>query len=160
MNKGQVIEATEDTITRYEVWTHRDEQGRVIWTKEVIVTRDSKGRFVTWKPAELYRIAITIRNYPIHHVYYDYTLYYYHYDKKHIESIIEDLKQEAIKGAEKYIGYPYDEWWSKPKEPEEIREMVGEEPITELRVSDIEPVKFNVDLIGTYEEEWKKRERK
>ena len=136
MNKGQVIEATEDTITRYEVWTHRDEQGRIVWTKEVIVTRDSKGRFVTWKPAELYRVAIGMI-YVEHGHYYNFVLYYYHHDKKHIEDKIDDLIDLAKEELEDHLGYRESEWWFEPV----------------IKVSDIEPVKFDVDLIDTWETE-------
>jgi len=139
MAERQVIEITENTITSYEVWIHRDEQGRVVWRREVIVTRDSKGRFVTWKYAELYRVAVTIRAYPIHNKYYDYTLFYYHYDKDKIKEKIDELKEEAIKGAERYIHYPYEEWWAVPA----------------IKISDIEPIEFDARLINTYDEEWK-----
>ena len=136
MSERQIIETTENTITSYEVWIHRDEQGRIVWRREVIVTRDSKGRFVTWKPAELYRVAIGII-YVVHNHYYNFVLYYYHHDKKHIEDKIEDLIDLAKEELENHLGYREPEWWFEPV----------------IKISDIEPVKFDADLIGVTETE-------
>jgi len=87
-----------------------------IWKNigKVLVERDEKGHFITWRKAVLYRFAMGSRGVVVHNIYYSFTVYYYSSDSDP-DNVPWDLMEDKLYDEiENVVGYPPEEWWFIP----------------------------------------------